>query len=126
MCGFFLNRFAAVFGKDVFQISDKVLSIFKTYHFPGNVRELEHVIERAVILADGETIEPGHLPDRFQKPDTSSPNTTKTLVSLAELEKRHIMEVIEATGGNKTKAVEILGISRAALWRKLKQYKTET
>ena len=125
LCGFFLNRFAQVFKKNVFQIADAVLSIFDTYDFPGNVRELEHIIERAVILADDETIEPRHLPDRFQKSKPPPTDLTKKYVSLAELEKRYIIEVIEATGGNKTKAVEILGISRAALWRKLKQYKAE-
>jgi two-component system response regulator AtoC len=123
LCGYFLNRFADVFGKNVFRISEAVLSIFMAYDFPGNVRELEHVIERAVILADDETIRPGHLPDRFQK--SARPSPAKELISLAELEKRHILEVIEATGGNKSKAVGILGISRAALWRKLKQYEAD-
>ena len=67
LCGYFLDKFAKEFKKAVEYISDEVISIFMSYDFPGNVRELEHIIERAVILADGNTIEPKHLPGRFHK-----------------------------------------------------------
>ena len=96
-----------------------------SYVFPGNVRELEHIIERAVIVADGNTIEFKHLPRRFQKADAPPMDATRKFLSLAEMEKQHILEVLEATGGNKSKTTEILGISRAALWRKLKQFKED-
>ena len=96
-----------------------------SYVFPGNVRELEHIIERAVIVADGNTIEFKHLPRRFQKADAPPMDVTRKFLSLAEMEKQHILEVLEATGGNKSKTTEILGISRAALWRKLKQFKED-
>jgi len=123
LSNYFLSNFAADFKKDVKYISDDVISIFMSYGFPGNVRELEHIVERAVILADGETIEPRHLPKRFQPSDSRPADANKKFLSLAEMEKRHILEVLKATGDNKPKAVEILGISRAALWRKLKQFK---
>ena len=125
LCGYFLNKFAKEFKKAVENISDEVISIFMSYDFPGNVRELEHIIERAVILTDGRTIEPKHLPGRFHNKDSSTPNETRKFTTLAEMEKHYILEVLEATGGNKSKAVELLGISRAALWRKLKQFKEE-
>ena len=96
-----------------------------SYDFPGNVRELEHIIERAVILADGKTIEPKHLPGRFINAASPPLNETRTFKTLAEMEKHYILEVLDATGGNKSKAVEFLGISRAALWRKLKIFKEE-
>ena len=125
LCGYFLDKYAKEFKKAVESISDDVIGIFKSYDFPGNVRELEHIIERAVILADGNTIEPKHLPGRFQSSDPPPLNAGRKFITLAEMEKRHILEVLDATGGNKSKAVQLLGISRAALWRKLKQFKQE-
>ena len=96
-----------------------------SYDFPGNVRELEHIIERAVILADGDTIELKHLPGRFHRADLTPSDDTKKFMTLVEMEKKYILEVLEATGGNKSKATELLGISRTALWRKLKQFKED-
>ena len=96
-----------------------------SYDFPGNVRELEHIIERAVILADGNTIKLKHLPGRFNSTDAPPLDPAREFMTLAELEKHYILEVLEATGGNKSKATELLGISRAALWRKLKQFKED-
>jgi len=125
LCGYFLNKYAQEFRKGVQFISDDVIRIFMSYDFPGNVRELEHIIERAVILADGDIIEPKHLPGRFHTPDAPRLSASRKFPTLAEIEKQHILEVMEATGGNKSKAVEVLGISRAALWRKLKQFGQE-
>ncbi len=125
LCGYFLDKYAKEFKKAVESISGDVIGIFKSYDFPGNVRELEHIIERAVILADGNAVEPKHLPGRFQSSDPPPLNAGRKFITLAEMEKRHILEVLDATGGNKSKAVQLLGISRAALWRKLKQFQQE-
>jgi len=125
LSGYFLDKFAKEFKKNVECISKEVISTFMSYDFPGNVRELEHIIERAVIVADGNTIEFKHLPRRFHKADAPPLDATRKFLSLAEMEKQHILAVLEATGGNKTKTAEILGISRAALWRKLKQFKED-
>ncbi len=125
LSGYFLDKFSKEFKKKVEYISEEVISLFMSYDFPGNVRELEHIIERAVIVADGNTIEFKHLPIRFQKADAPPMDATRKFLSLAEMEKQHILEVLEATGGNKSKTTEILGISRAALWRKLKQFKED-
>lgn len=125
LCGYFLDKFAKEFKKAVEYISDEAISIFMSYDFPGNVRELEHIIERAVILADGKTIEPKHLPARFKKAASAPLDANRKFMTLAEMEKQYILEVLEATGGNKSKTVELLGISRAALWRKLKQFKED-
>ncbi len=125
LSGYFLDKFSKEFKKTVEYISDEVISIFMSYDFPGNVRELEHIIERAVILADGNTIKLKHLPERFHRTDTPPLDPARKFLSLAEMEKHYILEVLEATGGNKSKATELLGISRAALWRKLKQFKED-
>lgn len=126
LCGFFLARFGKEFKKAVQSISEEVISIFMSYDFPGNVREIEHIIERAVILADGKTIESKHLPGRFQKTAAASSAAAKKYLTLAEMERQYILEVLAAAGGNKSKTVELLGISRAALWRKLKQFREES
>jgi DNA-binding NtrC family response regulator len=118
----FIDRYATEFGKPVKMVSDEVMSIFSRHPFPGNVRELENIIELAVVLAEGEVIEKRHLPQRFlaemEEPDTSRGQVP----TLAELEKQHILRVLSTTGGNKTRASELLGISRVSLWRRLKEY----
>ena len=126
LCRYFFDKYRHELGKPVDSISPEVVKTLVDYDFPGNVRELEHIIERAVILADGKTIEPKHLPIRFREElKPIKPMEFKNFSTLAELEKRYIVEVLEANKGNKSKTSEILGISRAALWRKLKQFKAE-
>jgi len=125
LCSYFIHKYTKEFEKAVEYISEEVIATFMSYDFPGNVRELEHVIERAVILADGNTIELKHLPRRFHKAGSPALDTTRTFMTLAEMEKKHILEVLESTGGNKSQTSRLLGISRTALWRKLKQFKQE-
>jgi DNA-binding NtrC family response regulator len=121
---YFLDKHSKLFGKSVESISGEVLDTFTAYSFPGNVRELEHVIERAIILADDRTIDKKHLPARFRKNRTTAQKHEKPhFLTLAEIEINYILEVLEGTGGKKSQAAEVLGISRAALWRKLKQLK---
>ncbi len=122
LCQYFFDKYRQELGKQVNSIAPEVVKILVDYHFPGNVGELEHIIERAVIIADGDTIEKKHLPERFIKQETSNGLLpSKPFSTLAELEQRYIVEVLKITHGNKSRAAEILGISRAALWRKLKQ-----
>ena len=123
---YFLEMYTNEFRKKVEHISDDVISAFMSYDFPGNVRELKHLIERAVILADGDAVRRKHLPERFLKPETARVSLPPTageshFPTLTEMEGSYMREVLEACKGNKTKAAEMLGISRAALWRKLKQ-----
>ena len=125
LSGYFLDKFSKEFKKKVEYISDEVISLFMSYDFPGNVRELEHIIERAVILADGDTIELKHLPGRFHRAGFTPSDAIKKFMTLVEMEKKYILEVLAATGGNKSKTTELLGISRTALWRKLKQFKED-
>ena len=125
LCSFFLRKYSEDLDKPLEKIAPEVMDILSDYDFPGNVRELAHIIERAVIMAGGDSIEKDHLPVRFLETATEAVlPPDENFVTLAQLEKRHIVDVLNACGGNKSKTAEILGISRAALWRKLKQINT--
>ncbi len=94
--------------------------VLLAYEWPGNVRELQNVVERAVILADsGEWIDVTLLGISGPAEPSREP---EGFVTLDELERRYIFEVLEYTGGNKSQAARILGVDRSSLWRKLKSY----
>ncbi len=119
---YFLNRYAKQYGLQLANISPEALQRLRSYHWPGNVRELENTIERAVILADGTELQSQHLP-RFTGAEIPAPASSgQELLQMAEIERRHILQVLKATEGHRGKASQILGISSASLWRKLKQY----
>ena len=126
LCSYFLDQLNREFNKKIKSISDEVFSIFMSYPFPGNVRELRHIMERAVILADNTTIEIKHLPERFgEKINTPAAIENHQFPSLKEMEQNHILKAVQFTNGNKSKACKLLGISRAALWNKLKKINAE-
>ena len=105
------------------QLAAESHAMLTAYAWPGNVRELRNVMERALILSAGAPIRPVHLPREVGAP---SPDRTgggdPGLVSLEEVEKRHIRRVLEACGGNKTQAAKLLGISRLTLRSKVSGY----
>jgi len=121
LSSYFLDKYRKEFGKEIRGIADEVLSIFMKYAFPGNVRELENAIERAVIMCEGNALKKEHLPQRFVQVKQSIGRDKKDLVTLAEMEKQYIIEVLKSTKGNKSEASRILGINRASLWRKVKE-----
>ena len=126
LCSYFLNQLNKEFNKKIKSVSDEVFSLFMTYPFPGNVRELRHIMERAVILANDTTIEIKHLPERFgEKIDTPDTIDNQQFITLNEVEQNHIIKAIQFTNGNKSKACKLLGISRASLWSKLKKINAE-
>ena len=121
-CRYFLEKYTLEFNKTIERFSDEVVEILQHYQFPGNVRELENIIERAIVLCDGPVLERRHLPRRLRSPRALQ-YETKTrdhLLPLAELERQYIEDVLSIVGGNKKKAAEVLGIDRTTLWRKLK------
>jgi two-component system response regulator AtoC len=114
----FLKKFAQENQKALSGLSREVSDFLLKYQWPGNVRELENTIERAVILAKGRYIDTDSLLQRASASGTSAlPGT-----SLKEIERNHIMGILNQTSGNYTEAARILGISRATLYHKVKAY----
>ncbi len=106
-------------------ISGKAMDLLVRYNWPGNVRELENTIERAVILAQGEMIAPVDLPSQIQalaKEKEAKEFYFPPGTSLAQVERVLILKTLEDTGGNRSRAAEILGINRRTLQNKLKEY----
>ena len=129
--------------RKVTDINPEVLSLFDAYSWPGNIRELEGVISRAVLLAEDGEILPDHLPQEVRTPQTdpspladetaaANPNAAEYLVlpfpigtTLKEIEKSVILTTLARENGNRSKAAEVLGISRVTLNAKLRTYNGE-
>ncbi|MFB0559283.1 MAG: sigma-54-dependent transcriptional regulator [Dehalococcoidales bacterium] len=115
----FLKKFAVENQKEIIGFSPEANDFLLKYEWPGNVREVENAIERAVILAKNPYIEVADLPQESLTSARSAPREQ----SLAEVEKNHILNILSETPGNNySKAARILGISRATLYNKLKAY----
>ena len=111
--------------KELKDISGKAMDLLMRYDWPGNIRELENCIERAVILARGEIIAPADLPLPIQALSRDREIQGLNLpsgISIQEVEKALILKTLEDTGGNRSRAAEILGINRRTLQNKLKEY----
>lgn len=108
------------------RLSPAALRVLESYSWPGNVRELQNAIKHGAALAEDGVIDVEHLPeDLLARPPTStasSGSATAVLRSLAEVEREHILRVIEACGGSQVEAARVLGIGRNTLWRKLRSY----
>ncbi len=115
---FFVKRFSKKFKKPNVKLDAKCLNYLQNYAWPGNIRELENTIERAIILCNDEIIRPEDFSLKILYPANPVANPQR---SLAEIELEHIQNVLKMTHGNKSQAIKILGISQATLWRKLKQ-----
>ncbi|NDY55212.1 sigma-54-dependent Fis family transcriptional regulator [Desulfovibrio sulfodismutans] len=120
----FLDKYSLLFHKTVRDIDPQAMQLLMNYGFPGNVRELENIIERTVALCDAKTITVADLPRDLQQMDFASVEGER-LATLEEIERRHITRVLDRTGGSKGLTAQILGIPRTTLWRKLKYFKLE-
>ncbi|MEF2229603.1 MAG: sigma-54 dependent transcriptional regulator [Pseudodesulfovibrio sp.] len=107
-------------GQAITSIDQDTLDVLMHYPFPGNVRELENIVQRALALAQGTVFTADLLP-----PEISDNQIEAPLPTLENMEKMHIRKVLAASGGNKTQAARILGIDRVSLWRKIKRYGLE-
>ena len=127
LCRFFLDKFVIRLGIQVQGIAPAVMDLLMQYAWPGNVRELENVLERALILTDKDIILPEHLPVQFgakgeQRRIDDFFGTYSLKKAKIIMEKRLIQRAMEHTGGNKSKAAQLLELSYPALLSKLKEY----
>ena len=126
LCYYFLKKYNLLMKKEVAEISEDVIALLLNYDFPGNVRELENIIERGVALTNGSIIETGHLPEDLRELSIKTFRKKEGKIpSLEEQEEAYIKWVLGEVGGNKTLAAQILGIDRVSLWRKLKKHGLE-
>ncbi len=122
----FLNVFNAKFHKSFAGLTDDLRAQFMTYPWPGNVRELRNVLERAVLLHDGEILKPEHVELTWPRPDPSNGTAVHTPqghdLSLSELEKQALVNALEKSGNNQSQAAKLLKITRDTLRYRLKKY----
>ena len=117
----FLDKFSERENKHVSMVSPDVMNVFRNYSWPGNLRELENVIERAVVLVKGDVINIRGIPDEIKKAAKKSSATIETLKPLKEIEFETILHTLEACNGNKSRAAQALGITRKSLYSRLKK-----
>jgi two-component system nitrogen regulation response regulator GlnG len=118
----YLARYAREYRRPVRVLAREALAILRAYHWPGNVRQLRNIIECSVLQADGEVLLPSHLPREALRDKAPPASEDTALLTLSELERRHIRRVLAETGGQMNVAAEILGIHRNTLRRKLTEY----
>ena len=101
----------------------KTYQLMEKYNWPGNVRELENIIERATLFEESPELTVASLPSIFRHAVSRTPR--RNINSLDQMNRTHIEEVLESTGGNKTEASKILGINRSTLYRIMKRFKIQ-
>ncbi|WP_352419375.1 sigma-54 dependent transcriptional regulator [Proteiniborus sp.] len=126
---YFMNKYSQMFNKEVSGISKSAISVLEKYTYPGNVRELENIIERAVALTNSDIIEIGDLPKEIiENIDIGASSELVPIYvgeSLVEAERKLILATLEYCQGNKRKTAKVLGMSERHLYTKIKEYDLE-
>jgi PAS domain S-box-containing protein len=117
----FIRKYNALKGKHIEGVSDDAMNILMNYDYPGNIRELENIIEHAFILCREPYIRREHLPRSLMRDDIP----LDAAMTLADMERIYIMRALDKNGGNRTKAAADLDIDASTLWRKMKKYSLE-
>lgn len=118
----FADSLSAKIGKVIQTISPEYIDILKRHSWKGNVRELRNVVERSLIIADGNALTPDSLPPNLQHPEITDTGSYSGF-DLDGVEKLHIQKVLKYTNGNKTETSRLLGIGLTTLYRKIEEYK---
>ena len=105
-------------------LSERTKRLLVGYPWPGNVRELRQVLEGAASRAGNQQIAPRHLPETLAEPSETGGNVH--ILTLEDVEQRHIRDVLQRVGGNRARAAQVLGIAASTLYEKLKRYAIET
>jgi len=124
LCDHFINRFNSRYNKEIKGVTPEVESALLAHDFPGNIRELENIIEHAFVFCKDSVIGIAHLPAQFRSPAALSATVQQSISHVKdfdELEKLYLQSVLIETGGSRTKAAEKLGIHKATLFRKLRK-----
>jgi DNA-binding NtrC family response regulator len=117
----FLKAFASQYNKSVSGLTRRAQTVLARYPWPGNIRELQNVIEHACMMTESDVIDVRDLPERVQNQAAAADADYEVLMSIDQLERRHAQRVLEHVGGNKVRAAEVLGISRTHLYQLLKE-----
>lgn len=116
-----LKAFAAQYNKAVSGLTRRAQTVLARYPWPGNIRELQNVIEHACMMTESDVIDVRDLPERVQNQAAAADADYEVLMSIDQLERRHAQRVLHHVGGNKVRAAEVLGISRTHLYQLLKE-----
>ncbi|HUO17779.1 MAG TPA: sigma-54 dependent transcriptional regulator [Verrucomicrobiae bacterium] len=122
---FFTEKFAADYNKTISGLTRRAQTRMSAYPWPGNIRELENVIGNACMMVQGNLIDVDDLPESLRGPINPDSSDDEALLSLEEVQRRHILRVLKAVDGHKTRAAEILGIGRATIYEMLSKMKTK-
>jgi transcriptional regulator with PAS, ATPase and Fis domain len=119
---FFLEKYNRIMKKQVSQVRPDVLDTLQRYDFPGNVRELENIVERGVALATSDVLELAQIPEDLRSLEMQTfRKSLGKYASMEEVERAYIEWILKETNFNKTEAAKALGIDRVSLWRKIKK-----
>jgi DNA-binding NtrC family response regulator len=110
----FLEKYAKQYGKEISGISRRAQKMLSNYGWPGNIRELEHAIASACMMTEGRVLDIKNF--RLEPASSGTTSPTGPFISLKDMQRKHVRDVLQAVGGNKVKAAEILGISRSTLY----------
>lgn len=116
---YFMDMYGKKYKKPKMRIDQNTIAKLKRYHWPGNIRELQHAIERAIILADGNKLTPD---DFLLQTSKSISSNDDDILDISEMEKRLILKALDKHNGNVTRAAKDLGLDRLALYRRLQKY----
>jgi DNA-binding NtrC family response regulator len=114
---YFVERFATQYRKPILGITRRAQAVLARYRWPGNVRELENVLGNACMMIDGNVIDTKDLPPHLRRGDGHS--NDDRLLSMEEVQERHLLRVLEQLGGDKSRAADVLGIARSTLYNML-------